>query len=62
MELGRNPSRQKLEQLLSVSEILNLAIWIDGIYTPLEVLASGVWAEGRELYFRIEGRIKQESP
>lgn len=62
MELAQNPIRQKLEQFLLASEILNLAIWIDGQYTPLEVLASGGWAEGRELYFKIEGRMKQEPP
>ena len=62
MELARNPNRLKLDQLLSSSEILRLAIWIDGQYTPLEVLTNGTWAEGRELFFRIEGRIKQKSP
>jgi len=62
LELAANPIRHKLEQLLSSSEILHLAIWIDGQYTPLEVLASGGWAEGRELYFKIEGRLKQGAP
>jgi hypothetical protein len=46
--------------LLSTSEILHVAVWIDGQYTPLELLVNGSWAEGRELCFRIEGRMKQE--
>jgi len=62
LELEASPIKHKLEQLLSSSEILHLAIWIDGQYTPIEVLANGGWAEGRELYFKIEGRLKREAP
>ena len=58
MELAASPIKNKLEQLLSSSEILHVAVWIDGQYTPLEVLVNGNWAEGRELYFKIEGKVK----
>ena len=54
-----SPLKQTLEHLISSSEILHLAVWIDGQYTPAEVLGETNWASGRELYFKIEGRLNR---
>ncbi len=56
-----DPLRETLAQLLSSSDILHVAVWIDGEYTPEEELANSTWAEGRELYFKIEGRQSRNS-
>ena len=62
LELAANPIKNALERLLSSSEILHLAVWIDGQYTPVELLGKSKWAEGRELYFKIEGRLNKSFP
>ncbi len=59
LEPVANPIKQTLEWLLSSSEIVHLAVWIDGQYTPIELLGKSSWAEGRELYFKVEGRLNK---
>jgi hypothetical protein len=59
LEAPANPIKRTVERLLSSSEIVHLAVWIDGQYTPVELLGKSKWAEGRELYFKIEGRLSK---
>ncbi len=50
--------RQKelLLELVSKCRILDLGLWLDGKYTPLENLdTGGDWITAREVYFRVEG-------
>src|SRR5713101_4888564 len=50
--------RQKelLLELVSKCRVLDLGLWLDGKYTPLENLDTGSdWMTGREVYFRVEG-------
>ncbi len=50
--------RGLLEQLISSSEDLNVRVWLDGVYTDIDnAEVEGDWMNGREVYFKVEGRV-----
>jgi hypothetical protein len=54
------PSKKTLIELLSSSEILHAVLFLDGVYTPIEDASlSPNWTKGREIYFKIEGKIER---
>ena len=47
-----------LAELISSSVDLNVRVWLDGVYTDIENAgAHGQWMKGREVYFKVEGRV-----
>ncbi|HVH14114.1 MAG TPA: hypothetical protein VNA15_00125 [Candidatus Angelobacter sp.] len=47
-----------LAELISSSANLNVRVWLDGVYTDIENAgAHGQWMKGREVYFKVEGRM-----
>lgn len=47
-----------LAELISSSANLNVRVWLDGVYTDIENAgANGQWMKGREVYFKVEGRV-----
>ena len=47
-----------LAELISTSANLNVRVWLDGVYTDIENgRAYGQWMKGREVYFKVEGRV-----
>lgn len=47
-----------LEDLLYSSRDLNVRVWLDGVYTEIDdAKVNGDWINGREVYFKIEGRV-----
>lgn len=47
-----------LAELIYSSAKLNVRVWLDGVYTDIEHTAShGQWTKGREVYFKVEGRV-----
>lgn len=47
-----------LAELISSSANLNVRVWLDGVYTDIENGgADGRWMKGREVYFKVEGRV-----
>ena len=47
-----------LAELISSSANLNVRVWLDGVYTDIENAgARGQWMKGREVYFKVEGRV-----
>lgn len=50
--------KQLLGRLISSSEDLNVRVWLDGVYTDVESTpVPGDWMNGREVYFKVEGRV-----
>lgn len=50
--------RHLLEALISSSNDLNLRVWLDGVYTDVEnTEINNNWIDGREVYFKVEGRV-----
>lgn len=53
--------RSLLAELISSSANLNVRVWLDGVYTDIEnadaLGALGEWMKGREVYFKVEGRV-----
>lgn len=55
--------RHLLETLISSSNDLNLRVWLDGVYTDIEnTEMDGDWTDGREIYFKVEGRVDRMRP
>lgn len=51
-----------LAELISSSANLNVRVWLDGVYTDIENAgAHGPWMKGREVYFKVEGRVDGQS-
>ena len=47
-----------LAELISSSANLNVRVWLDGIYTDIgNAGAHRQWMKGREVYFKVEGRV-----
>lgn len=47
-----------LAELISSSANLEVRVWLDGVYTDIENAgAHGQWMKGREVYFKVEGRV-----
>jgi hypothetical protein len=47
-----------LSELISSSASLNVRVWLDGVYTDVENAgARREWMRGREVYFKVEGRV-----
>lgn len=47
-----------LAELISSSANLNVRVWLDGVYTDIEnASAHGQLMKGREVYFKVEGRV-----
>lgn len=40
-----------------------MRVWLDGVYTDIEnaAAANREWMKGREIYFKVEGRVKGQS-
>ncbi len=50
--------REFLEELISSSRDLNVRVWLDGVYTDIDNTGlARDWMRGRELYFKVEGRV-----
>ena len=50
--------RSLLAELISSSANLNVRVWLDGVYTDIgNGGAYGRWMKGREVYFKVEGRV-----
>ena len=48
-----------LAELISSSADLNVRVWLDGVYTAIEeTRIYGDWMKGREVYFKVEGKVK----
>jgi len=53
--------RGLLAELISSSASLNLRVWLDGVYTDIEL--TGIrreWMKGREVYFKLEGKVDSQ--
>ena len=47
-----------LAELISSSASLNVRVWLDGVYTDIENAgAHREWMKGREVYFKVEGKV-----
>jgi len=47
-----------LAELISSSASLNVRVWLDGVYTDIEnAAARREWMKGREVYFKVEGKV-----
>ena len=47
-----------LAELISSSASLNVRVWLDGVYTDIDNAgAHGEWMKGREVYFKVEGKV-----
>ena len=50
--------RELLAGLISSSTDLSIRVWLDGVYTNIEnSSAVGNWMKGREVYFKVEGKV-----
>ena len=50
--------RNLLAELISSSASLNVRVWLDGVYTDIESAgARREWMKGREVYFKVEGKV-----
>jgi hypothetical protein len=52
-----NRLRSLLEELISSSKDLNVRVWLDGVYTEVDDEIQRDWMNGREVYFKVEGRV-----
>jgi DNA polymerase III sliding clamp (beta) subunit (PCNA family) len=59
--LNHNRLRTLLEELIFSSKDLNVRVWLDGVYTEIDDEARGDWMKGREIYFKLEGRVDRVS-
>jgi hypothetical protein len=51
-----------LAELISSSASLNVRVWLDGVYTDIENAgAHREWMKGREIYFKVEGKVDGQS-
>jgi len=51
-----------LAQLISSSASLNVRVWLDGVYTDIEnAAARREWMKGREVYFKVEGKVDSQN-
>ena len=60
--LGRGITDEQLKGLLNdlicSSGDLNVRVWLDGVYTNLDDARNQAdWMKGREVYFKVEGKI-----
>ncbi|TMI47223.1 hypothetical protein E6H17_06600 [Candidatus Bathyarchaeota archaeon] len=47
-----------LAELISSSASLNVRVWLDGVYTDIENAGTRrEWMKGREVYFKVEGKV-----
>ena len=47
-----------LAELISSSASLNVRVWLDGVYSDIDNAgAHGEWMKGREVYFKVEGKV-----
>jgi len=53
--------RNLLEELISSSKDLNVRVWLDGVYTEIDDEVKNAWMHGREVYFKVEGRVDRLS-
>jgi hypothetical protein len=57
-EVAEKQMRRLLSELISSSSDLNVRVWLDGVYTNVEDSGlNGEWMNGREIYFKVEGRV-----
>jgi len=50
--------RELLAELISSSASLNVRVWLDGVYTDIENAGTRrEWMKGREVYFKVEGKV-----
>jgi hypothetical protein len=50
--------KELLAELISSSGDLNVRVWLDGVYTNLDdARVNGDWMKGREVYFKVEGKV-----
>jgi hypothetical protein len=51
-----------LAELISSSASLNVRVWLDGVYTDIENKGSHrEWMKGREIYFKVEGKVDDQN-
>jgi hypothetical protein len=54
--------KELLAELISSSASLNVRVWLDGVYTDIENAgARREWMKGREVYFKVEGKVDGQS-
>jgi hypothetical protein len=59
--ITNNKLRNLLEGLISSSKDLNVRVWLDGVYTEMDDEVKSAWMHGREVYFKVEGRVDRLS-
>lgn len=61
--MAEDQLKNLLAELISSSGGLSVRVWLDGVYTDIEnaAAANREWMKGREIYFKVEGRVKGQS-
>ncbi len=54
--------KEALLALLSGSDVVEASVWVDGNYVPIEDVGMvNKWIEGRDVYFKLVGKIERGS-